>query len=130
MVLSDLFTGDLSWRRLGVLITHLPTESATKTALRNAAPVNDLQETSVTADYGPWSQTDMLLAELIDLARWQQWAKTKAADNPRTAPKPYPRPGVDRPMALGDTTASADVINLLEYVRNNNGASPEGYVQT
>jgi hypothetical protein len=44
--LSDLWTGDLSWRRLGVLVKHLPAESATKTALRNAAPVEELKERS------------------------------------------------------------------------------------
>jgi hypothetical protein len=45
----------------------------------------------------------MLLAELIDVARWLQWAKTKAAEKVDTAPKPYPRPGVERkPKAAAD----------------------------
>lgn len=125
--LTGLWTGDLSWRRLGVLVKHLPAESATKTALRNAVPVEQLKDAVEVADYGPWSQTDMLLAELIDVARWLQWAKTKASEKVDTAPKPYPRPGVERKPAAA--AANAQVINLLEYVRAHNGASPEGFIQ-
>jgi hypothetical protein len=128
--LTGLWTGDLSWRRLGVLVRNLPPESATKTALRNATPVEDLQDVVEDADreYGSWSQTDMLLAELIDVARWLQWSKTKAAeDRPNESPKPYPRPGVDRTPSQRKVTAK--VIDLLEYMRSHNGAAPEGYVE-
>lgn len=130
--LSGLWTGELSWRRLGALIRPLPPESAFKTALRNAAPVEELKEkvADVAADYGPWSQTDMLLAEMIDTLRWLQWAKTKdaAAEPPKNAPTPYPRPGVDRKPASGGPL-SAEVVDLLEYVRRNGGAAPEGWTK-
>lgn len=89
--------------------------------------MEDLKAVAAEVDYGPWSQTDMLLAELIDINRWLQWSKTKAAEQNKDQPKPYPRPGVERKPAA--PVINADVINLLEYVRNNNGASPEGYVQ-
>lgn len=112
-----------------MLVKHLPAESATKTALRNKAPVEDLKEkvSDAETEYGPWSQTDMLLAELIDVARWLQWSKTKAAEEKRDVPEPYPRPGVVRKPKVG--AVNADVIDLLEYIRKNNGAPPEGYVQ-
>lgn len=121
-----MWTGELSWRRLGVLVRHLPPESATKTALRNAAPEEDLQQAVSDAEreYGPWSQSEMLLAEMVDLLRWLQWAKTEAAEKKQPPPDPFPRPGVNRKPAA---KANAQVINLLEYVRSHNGASPEGY---
>jgi hypothetical protein len=128
--LSDLWTGDLSWRRLGVLIKHLPPESATKTSIRNATPVEQLQAVVDDSEtkYGAWSQTDMLLAQLIDLVTWLQWAKTKAADTrPNEPPKPYPRPGVQR-AAAPVVRPDAHVIDLLEYVRTHGGAPPEGYI--
>ena len=81
------------------------------------------------ADYGRWSQTDMLLADLIDVARWLQWSKTKAGADGKDQPKPYPRPGVDRKPKKSPAT-DAKVINLLEYLRAHNGAAPEGYTQT
>lgn len=127
--LSELWTGGLSWRRLGVLIKHLPAESATKTSLRNAIPVEELQDvvSDTDAPYGAWSQTDMLLAHLIDLVTWLRWAKTKAAeDKPNNPPEPYPRPGVDRkPTAR---RSDPNVINLLEYVRQHGGAPPANFV--
>lgn len=125
--LTGLWSGGLSWRRLGVLIRHLPPESATKTALRNAAPIAQLQQVAAEVEYGAWSQTDMLLADLIDIAAWLRWSKTKDAESNKNPPKPYPRPGVNRRPA--NAPLNSKVINLLEFVRNNNGAAPEGYVQ-
>jgi hypothetical protein len=120
----DLWTGILSWRRLGVLVKNLPAESATKTALRNAAPLQQVRESATAADYGPWSQTDMLLAELIDVARWLQWSKTKAAEKNTDHPEPFPRPGVQR---KGAAPVNATVVSMLEYLRTHNGAAPGGY---
>ena len=128
MELTGLWNGGLSWRRLGVLIKHLPQDSVTKTALRNAAPEPALQEAVAEAEYGPWSQTDMLLAELIDVASWLQWSKTKDGENNRNQPAPYPRPGVARKPK--PPPFNAKVIDLLEYVRSNNGASPAGFTAT
>lgn len=118
-----MWRGGLSWRRLGVLVKHLPPESATKTALRNAAPDDRLTEAVIgDAPYGPWSQTDMLLADLIDVARWLQWAKSKDGEDNKNRPEPYPRPGVQRKGAV-----TAKVINLLDYIREHNGAAPDNY---
>lgn len=100
-------------------------ESATKTALRNAAPESDLRQ-AVDADYGPFSQTDMLLCELIDVLRWLQWAKTQDGTDNKNQPKPYPRPGVKRDGQSVSSAASADVINLMERIRANRGGV-DGY---
>ncbi len=124
----DLWTGRLTYRRLGVLIKHLPAESATKTELRNAAPVEVLKQAAVSKTYGPWSQTDMLLAELIDQASWLKWSKTKDAENGTNLPPPYPRPGVKRADEPVAQTAMGDVIDLFEYMKQHNGASPPGFV--
>lgn len=123
--LRGLWSGDLSWRRLGALVKNLPPESATKTALRNATPEHEMRQAAGSAEYGPWSQTDMLLAELIDINRWLQWAKTKDAEKGTGHPEPYPRPGVKRKGEAAPVTAA--VVDMLEYLRAHHGASPEGY---
>lgn len=112
-----------------MLIKHLPAESATKTAIRNTTPVEELQAVVADTDtqYGPWSQTDMLLAQLIDIVSWLRWAKTKAAeDKPKEPPALYPRPGVERKFSA--PLAQPNVINLLEYVRAHGGAPPAGFI--
>jgi hypothetical protein len=125
--LRDLWRGDLTYRRLAVLIAGLPQESLTKTALRNATPVVDLSEQAATNDYGPWSQVEMLLAELVDTMHWLQWAKTKDGSDNKNPPKPFPRPGVDRsPVVMqdGKPVMNAKIYDMLQYVRENQGAAP------
>lgn len=87
-----MWRGGLTWRRLGVLVAHLPPESATKTALREA--LTDEQQASLPAPvgHGPWSQVELLLALVADrlaILSWQQ-----GGDNSVPQPKPLPRPGV------------------------------------
>ena len=79
--LLDLFRGRLSWRKLAVLVRHLPLDSAT-----------------VQAQLGflPASRTEHLLYGLLDasqLANWQRAAvNTKKSQRP-PAPKRLQRPG-------------------------------------
>ena len=103
----------------------MPAESLTKTALRNATPDDDLVAATQSADYGAWSQTDMLLADIADRLAWLLWAKTKDAETGKNPPKPYPRPGVKR-----EGVVDAKVINLLDYMRDHHGAAPAGYGPT
>lgn len=107
MDLLDLHRGRLSWRRLRVLIEHLPPESATMTAIRNAHP--DVVSSDADPAQGRWSQDQMLLAQLVDEIRWLRWitvATNSSAGNTPPQPEPMPRPGVvsARPAArrLGD----------------------------
>lgn len=75
-------TPRLSWRRLGVLVRHLPHDSAIARAVHGEQ-----------ADWGP---VEHLLAGVIDrleVANWQRanhGAKKAAQSKP---PKPMPRPG-------------------------------------
>lgn len=88
----------LTYRRLLALIDHaLPGESATKTAIRDAIPDEDLAEMAKRDrdGHGPWSQEALLLAAVYDVLRTFMWlygaAKGGKSSQP---PDPYPRPGV------------------------------------
>lgn len=98
MDLRDLYRPGrkLTWRRLGALIRQLPPESATKTAIRNAMPETDTKQAATSADpsQGQWSQTEMLLALLVDSVRSLQYALIKVNGGKGKPPDPIPRPGV------------------------------------
>ena len=89
----------MSWRRLRILIQHLPPESATWTALRNAMSDEELaaQAGKGEPEKGRWSQLEQLVALVADrLARveWVLWCvnieqKSKRPD----PPEPIRRPG-------------------------------------
>ena len=76
----------------------LPPESATKTALRNKMGDAEIKQASTSADpsQGQWSQTDMLLASLIDTVRWLLHITVIAngGKGKSKPPEPVPRPGV------------------------------------
>jgi hypothetical protein len=88
----------MSWRRLRVLIQHLPPESHTMTALRNAMSDEELAEQADTGEpeKGRWSQVEQLLAVVADrLARVEYvliCANTEKKDQP-DPPEPIRRPG-------------------------------------
>ena len=88
----------MTWRLLGNLVRHLPPESATKTALRNRMGDAEMATASKTADpsKGQWSQTEMLIASLIDAVRWLVHITVVAngGKGKSKPPEPIPRPGV------------------------------------
>lgn len=86
----------MTWRLLGNLIRHLPPESATKTALRNKMGDAEIKQAAKTADpsEGQWSQTEMLLASLIDAVKWLLHVTLVAHGGKSKKPEPVPRPGV------------------------------------
>ncbi|MET7074209.1 DUF5361 domain-containing protein [Trueperella pyogenes] len=43
-----------------------------------------------------WTNTDWLLAELVDGVHWLQWAKTKDGQDGRNRPEPVPRPTIKK----------------------------------
>ncbi|MFJ4637618.1 hypothetical protein ACIP69_18590 [Streptomyces hygroscopicus] len=94
-----MYRGKLSWRRLRVLIQHLPPESATMTALRNALSDEELAEQAEQGEpeRARWSQAEQLLAMLIDVSRSQLYAfqKANSTKGARLGPPPEPirRPG-------------------------------------
>lgn len=86
--LRDLFTGRLSFRRLGVLINRLVGmygQSAVSVALLGEA--------------ARWSNTEYLIADLIDRVEILNWLTTEIHKSPNTSnpiPEPHPRPGMSR----------------------------------
>lgn len=91
----------MSWRRLGVLIRHLPNESATARAQVGEA--------------GRWSDTEYLLALVADgiaAGNWQRAVIAGAKPKPRP-PKPIPRPGVVDGTRLGRTSLTPDEVKAF-----------------
>lgn len=89
--------GFLTWRKLGVLIRHLPPQSATMTALRNTMPAELLARQSTDADPGraPWSHDQMLSAAQLDTLRLILHVLIAAnGGKPGDPPPPTRRPGV------------------------------------
>lgn len=81
----------LTWRRLQGLLRHLPVESSLRAVLPLPDPDELGDDTDEDAAYrARWSQTDYMLAEVIDvlaLANWQRIGDPKAS-----RPDAYPRP--------------------------------------
>jgi hypothetical protein len=102
----------LTWRRLGVLIRRLPPESATMTALRVAHPDSVTEDGPDPAE-GQWSQTEMLLAALVDSVRILQWTYVSAhvdkGQRPER-PQPIPRPGIERKKRKRLSDAQAEFL--------------------
>ncbi|KPC89887.1 hypothetical protein ADL27_38380 [Streptomyces sp. NRRL F-6602] len=79
-----------------MLITHLPPESATKTALRLAMTDEERAAAQDGADpsAAPWSGVELLLAQLRDELVLSRGVAIAAAGGKPPAFQPYPRPGV------------------------------------
>jgi hypothetical protein len=89
----------MSWRRLRVLIQHLPPESATMTALRNTMSPEELAEQAEKGEpeRAPWSQLEQLVAVVADRVAAVEHVLIcanldKKAKRPRP-PEPIRRPG-------------------------------------
>lgn len=87
--LSDITTGRLSWRRLRVLITGLPSSSSLFRAVNGAA--------------AEWSTSDHLLALTVDALQIANWQRSADGSKGRRPPKPIARPGVQDSRAIGNT---------------------------
>lgn len=88
----------LGLRKAGVLISYLPPESATATAMRNDAAKRGVKagggEDTDPAE-GQWSLQEMLTASVIDELRWfRHDFRSANSDERQQAPSPVPRPGV------------------------------------
>jgi hypothetical protein len=82
-------------RRLRVLIEHLPPESATKTAIRNSIPAEELERAGEgRPDLAPWSGTETLLAAVKDEIRLLRITLLAVNGNKPGEFTPTPRPGI------------------------------------
>ncbi len=119
MDLLDLWRGGLSYRRLWVLIQHLPPESATRTALRESLTAEELAAAAeqTTELYGRWSHLELLMGQLIDAIAMVQWTLVALkSKQPPELPAPFPRPGVKRRPAKG-RMPTGPIKDYLEAMR-------------
>lgn len=85
----------MSFRRLGVLIRHLPPESATRTAMREAMTDQEREALPEPEGHGPWSSEMHLMAAMFDTLQLLAWQNTQIHGGRKTEPPPpTPRPGV------------------------------------
>lgn len=116
----------MSWRRLRVLIQHLPPESHTMTALRNAMSDEELAEQADKGEpeKGRWSQAEQLLAVLADrLARVEYvliCANTEKKKDQPDPPEPLRRPGA-KPRKAKPALTEDSAKTLFKLI--NGGAS-------
>jgi hypothetical protein len=108
----------MSWRRLRVVLDHLPSESAYLTATRNATDLSLLPEPDPDS-HGPWAHADLLLAAIFD--RLGQLVYMQS-DGKQPPPPPYPRPGVQAKSNV--TPISPAARAYLRYLEEHQGAAP------
>ncbi|MFJ4785160.1 hypothetical protein [Streptomyces sp. NPDC088794] len=89
----------MSWRKVRVLIQHLPPESATWTALRNGLADEDLAEQAEKGEpeKARWSQGEQLIAQVADRVAELTYVFSLANSGKGRKPKrpePIRRPGV------------------------------------
>ncbi|MFF1684507.1 MULTISPECIES: hypothetical protein [unclassified Streptomyces] len=91
-----MYRGSLSIRRLRILIEHLPSESATKTALRNLVTPEEMERATGEhrPDLAPWSGVELLLAGIKDEITLSRHVAVAAAGAPAPEFTPTPRPGI------------------------------------
>ena len=97
--LSRLGTPDFVWSELKAVVKR--TLSDPYSALFRA----------LDPDSAGWGRRELLLAELIDTARWLKWAKTRDGQLNLRHPKPIPRPGVEKPEVLGTAAIPIDEMD-------------------
>ncbi|GGU62931.1 hypothetical protein [Streptomyces lavendofoliae] len=116
----------MTWRRLRVIIQHLPPESHTMTALRNAMPAEDFEKQAESGEpeRDRWSKQEQILAGIYDRLGDLQYITVVAnSDGKGRKPKrpaPLPRPGVTKPkkqQAMSEQAAN----KLFELI--NGGAA-------
>lgn len=113
----------MTWRRLRVLIENLPAESATWTALRNDLTAQELAEQAEKGEpeKGRWSQSEQLLASVVDAVRrveWVLWSvnieqKSKRPDQPEPVRRPGAGPKPKKRPQLTEDSANR-LFKLLE----------------
>jgi hypothetical protein len=105
-----------------VLIRHLPADSATRTAMRDALTPEQYAALAGQPDggHGAWSRTDMLLASILDGVRVGNYYFATANGAKRLRPPdPTRRPGVG---GGGNVRPISDEARAyLQRLRDNRG---------
>ncbi len=112
-----------------MLIDWLPTDSATKTAIRDSLTDDEIAELAGRdpVGHGRWSRGDLRIAAVEDAVERQTsvmvWLAGDRSGKPRQ-PEPVRRPGIaakKRPVLSDEGRA------YLQYLREHQGALPPGY---
>lgn len=111
----------MTWRQLRVLVEHLPPESATMTALRNAMSDDDLTEAAELGEpeKGRWSQVEQLLAVVADRVARVEHVLILANSDPKRGridpPEPIRRPGakVKKPKPTLTNSSAEALFRLI-----------------
>lgn len=89
------------------MLSRLPPESATQTAMRDEHSDEQLAELAKDqSGHGPWSHTDHLLAGAIDAVNQLSYLMT-LVNTPEDKPRPDPPGMVPRPGVVDPATAKA-----------------------
>ena len=112
----------MSWRRLAVVLRHLPTESEFKSELRDSLDIDwdNLPEPDDN-QHGAWSRGDMLLARVSDLLAHLLWMNSESAKN-TPPPDPTSRPGVKPRRRVTPINPAAEAY--LRYLQDHHGEAP------
>ncbi|WP_245738350.1 DUF5361 domain-containing protein [Streptomyces sparsogenes] len=116
-----MYRGRLSWRRLRVLIQHLPPESATMTELRNSLSDEEMAEQAEAGEpeKGRWSQVEQLLALIADRVARLEYVTILANSGSKgkkpTPPEPIARPGAKakRPKSKLSESSAETLFQLI-----------------
>lgn len=117
----------MTWRRLRVLIQHLPPESHTMTALRNAMTDEELAEQAEHGEpeKGRWSQLEQLTALLADRVAQLQYTlicvNTEKKSQRPEVPEPIRRPGAKPPKKKTAPMSDGAAERLFQLI--NGGAA-------
>lgn len=114
--LLDLWRNRLSYRRLAVLIRHLPADSWTQTALRDATEheLVEVPDDGAPRKFGPWALEHYQLADVADEIAALRYVLIKAHGGDAPEPHPRPRPGLNRNVRR----QSAAAVAYLKRLRN------------
>ena len=98
VALTGIVTGELSWRRLGVLIRKLPNDSALNRELHG----------NLSVEWTPLMEQVSQIKHTLQMANWQR-AGVKGASRP----KPDKRPGDDQGQRIGGTSRPQEQVRAL-----------------
>lgn len=92
--LRHLFTGEMTWRELGVYLARLPMESGLQTELREAVGESISTQIDPDAPHGSWSKVELLLAAMSDQLASLIYVQIARGGGKPEQPVPLRRPGV------------------------------------
>lgn len=101
--LRDVGTDSFPWRDLDIFVRNLPRDSALAYSFHG--------------DKVLWGPKEHLLADLVDVARWMQWSKTKdASKTGAKPPAPIERPGRENPERKTRVGKPEPLENIVEWL--------------